>query len=497
LKTGPFISKSRFLAGLQCHKLFWHRYHRPKDFPEVDTSTQLSFDQGHEIGELAKSLYPDGIEVQRDHRRLPDIVSDTQAAIARRKPIYEAGFIVGNLMAYADILNPVGKTQWDLIEVKSATSVKDVNLWDVAFQSHVIEAGGIKLRNHYVLHLNSDYVKKGPVDAKKLFAATKVTSEITLLKNQVPSRIKELCSVHALAKSPEVDIGPHCSDPYECPLVDKCWKHVGGDSVLNLVRSRKSYEWYRDGHRSLVNLPKFIYETLNEKQKIQCDATHCGRPHVNQQAIADFLKNISYPAYYLDFETFQTAIPLYDGCKPWQQVPFQYSLHIFRQAEDKGVHKMFLAEGRGDPRKDFLEGLIDQLGETGSILTYNAAFEKSRLKECVEVFPEHRKWLKRILSRIVDLYDPFRAFHFYHPSQNGSASIKAVLPALVGGDGYNDLEIGNGSLASSEFLRITFGDASQQDRKRTRKALEAYCCRDTEAMVLVHEKLHKIALGYL
>lgn len=492
---GPLISKSRFLSGVQCHKLIWHHFHRPEDFPEPDASTQQIFDQGHEVGMLARSLFPKGTEIIRDRRSLSEILQDTQQAIKLGKPVYEAGFIHKNLLAYSDILAPGRGGKWDLIEVKSGTSVKDVNVWDVAFQSYVIEQSGLKIGKVQVMHLNSAYIRKGPINPKELFTLNDVTQEARALHPKVKKKIGELIDVHSEKKSPVIAIGPHCNDPYECPLQEKCWQKVGSDSVLNLVSCRKSWEWHSRGWTTLRTLPKNIYESLTDKQKIQFECTQSGKEHVNPTEIGQFLKGIQYPVYYLDFETFQTALPMYDGTSPWQQIPFQWSLHIYKQPGKRGEHKMFLAEGTGDPRKAFLESLVDELGDSGTILVYNASFEKSRLKECVSIFPKYKGWLENVRSRIIDLIVPFRSFHYYHPDQVGSASIKAVLPALIEDISYEDLEIGNGSLASSEFLRVTFGDVSQSQSMKVRKALEKYCKRDTEAMVWIHEKLMNMING--
>ena len=213
-----------------------------------------------------------------------------------------------------------------------------------------------------------------------------------------------------------------------------------------------------------------------------------GQPHVNQHALAEFLSGLEYPLHFLDFETFGTAIPLFDSLRPYQQIPFQFSLHVVRAPGAKPEHVMFLADGRHDPRPEFMLRLRDAIARTGSIVAFNAAFELGRLRDCCEALPNFAPWLKGVANRVVDLLNPFRSFHYYHPDQEGSASMKAVLPALTG-RGYEGLAIQEGATASLEFLRITFGEVSEVERQRVRRQLEEYCGQDTEGMIWIVDAL--------
>ncbi|MEI7809173.1 MAG: DUF2779 domain-containing protein, partial [Verrucomicrobiota bacterium] len=224
---------------------------------------------------------------------------------------------------------------------------------------------------------------------------------------------------------------------------------------------------------------------------IQRSTLLAGQPHIDRPALAAFLGQLEYPISYLDFETIGTAIPLFDGVKPYQQVTFQYSLHVIRSADTKVEHRSFLAEGTADPRLEFMRQLVKELPATGSVVTYNASFETSRLNECCELLPEFKPWLRKVTPRVVDLLLPFRGFRYHHPNQHGSNSMKAVLPALTGG-GYSHLTIQEGGTASREFLRVTFGDVPAAERRRVRKDLEAYCALDTLGMVKIVEQLKKL-----
>jgi hypothetical protein len=223
---------------------------------------------------------------------------------------------------------------------------------------------------------------------------------------------------------------------------------------------------------------------LSANQEIQRTAIVTGKPHIKKSAIQTFLKNLEYPLHFVDVETFNPAIPLFDGTRPYQQIPFQFSLHIVHKAGAEPEHRKFLAEGRNDPRAEFMRELKSSVEPSGSIVVFNASFEKSRMKECAAVLPQYATWVTAINGRIVDLLNPFRAFNFYHPDQSGSASMKLVLPALTG-KGYEHLEIQEGGAASREFLRVTFGDVTESERKRVRRALEKYCKQDTEGMIWI------------
>ena len=228
--------------------------------------------------------------------------------------------------------------------------------------------------------------------------------------------------------------------------------------------------------------------TLNEAQSRQIQSHRTGMPHIDREAIRAFLQRLSYPLYFLDFETIGPAIPLYDRSRPYVQIPFQFSLHRVEFEGALPIHFEFLADGTADPRPDVLVHLKNLLGQSGTIIGYNVDFEIGCLKGGAEVFPEYQNWVDSLLPRFVDLYDVFDALSYYHPSQNGSASLKAVLPALTG-TGYDDLDIASGDSAQREFTRIAFGDVTPAERSKVRTALKAYCCRDTRGLIDIVEAL--------
>ncbi|MGB7809982.1 MAG: DUF2779 domain-containing protein, partial [Polyangia bacterium] len=240
----------------------------------------------------------------------------------------------------------------------------------------------------------------------------------------------------------------------------------------------------------LQDLPRDI--PVNAKQEIQLRAVRSRHAQVDSDALREFLDGLEYPLHFLDFETINPAIPVWDITSPYQQVPFQFSLHIVDSPGGKLVHHAFLADGTADPRPEILARLKRLLGQRGSIIAYSASFEKNALRACGEAYPAFAAWWAKAEPRVVDLLQPFRSFHYYHPDQCGSASLKAVLPAVTG-KGYAEMEIADGATASQEFLRITFGKVSAAERRKVRAALEKYCGLDTEGMVWIVKALDRLA----
>ena len=492
----PGLSKSTYLMGRQCSKLLWFRYNAKDQIPAPDEAQQAVFDQGTEVGELAQQLFPGGIVVAPGIINPSEVVAATQKAIQSRQPLYEAAFSYHGGYARADILVPVAGNAWDLVEVKSTTSLKEeVHLPDIAFQAFVLTGAGIKLRKCFLAHINGEFVRHGQVDPEKFFTLEDVTKPVSALSRDIEEQIDAMQRVIGAKSHPEIQIGPHCDSPYSCALHDHCWSFLPEASVFTLYRGgAKCFTLLQQGIQKLADIPADV--TLTDNQAIQRSTLLAGQPHIDRPALAAFLGQLEYPVSYLDFETIGTAIPLFDGVKPYQQVPFQYSLHIVRQPGADPEHHGFLADGKEDPRHKFMQHLREILPAVGSVVAYNAGFETSRLKECCELLPEFKPWLRKVTPRIVDLLLPFRGFRYHHPDQNGSNSMKAVLPALTG-KGYEKLAIQEGGAASREFFRVTFGDMTAAERRRVRKALEEYCGLDTLGMVQIVDQLKRLTTKQL
>jgi hypothetical protein len=541
------LTKSNYLLGLQCPKLLWVKINDKARIPEPDELAQQKFDVGDIIGEYAKKVFPDGIDLA--DLGFKENIDSTKKNLKKKVPLFEAGFLEEGLFSRADILCPVGDSskdtqgghdtkengiknlqagdssepKWDIIEVKSATKVKDVNIHDVSFQKYVYEKAGLKIRKCFLMHINNEYVKNGEIEPKEFFVQTDITEKVEEFSEGIEKRVKNMIKIIESEEEPKCSIGVYCSDPYECPIKEECWKDVPEGSVFEFYRmfKKKCFELYHNGIKKLNEVPDSV--KLNDKQKIQRrlafdgsskDMTLVGQKHVDKKKIDFFLKKLKYPIYYLDFETINPAIPKFEGMKPYQRIPFQFSLHVQESEGSELKHVSLLAEGTSDPRPKFIQALKDNLGDEGNILVYNQAFEKGVMQECVDAFPEFKEWYsprddsgepdKNIESRVKDLWDVFRNFWYYDSKQKGSGSIKYVLPVLsnlspgddFGKPSYSEMEIKNGALASLEYERVTYDpEISEKERKKVRDALEKYCELDTLAEVEIVRGLREELKG--
>ncbi|MBU4348310.1 DUF2779 domain-containing protein [Patescibacteria group bacterium] len=477
------LSKSRYINGLQCPKLLWLKTNAPEKIKEDDKAKQHMFEQGAIVEDFAKQLFPKGIDIQTEDYNKN--LKQSKQLLKKRKPLFEAAFLKDNLYARADILNPVNKDEWDIIEVKSSAHVKDVHYDDVSFQKHVYEKAGLKIRKCFIMHINNEYVRKGKINPKKLLISEEITQEVNEAIKGIEDRIKIMFDIIKLKKCPKANVGPHCSKPYDCPV--DCWDKLSDATVFDLRGGgKRQYELYDKGILLLEDIPEDY--KLNTNQQIQRKCAKTKKPYIDKPKIKEFLKTLKKPLYYLDFETIGSAVPIFDNTRPYQHIPFQYSLHVVNHSVK---HYSFLAADNKDPRLDLLKELKKVLGTKGSIVAYCAGFEKGVLKELAIAFPSYKKWVEGVLDRIVDLMEPFSKFYYYHPKQKGSASLKKVLPAFIGKD-YSALDISEGMDASYSFMEIMFGDVSDSVKAKVREDLLKYCALDTEAMVWIVEKLEKI-----
>ncbi|MDZ4247240.1 MAG: DUF2779 domain-containing protein, partial [Dehalococcoidia bacterium] len=317
-----------------------------------------------------------------------------------------------------------------------------------------------------------------------------VTGRVLEEGRGIEDRAVEMLEVIAAERCPDVAIGLHCDSFYGCP-VESCRDFLPEDDVFQLYRGgRQCYDLLERGIFSLKDIPGDF--KLDGRQRIQQQCALTGLPHVNPGEIRKFLGSLEYPLYYLDFETFSPAVPLFDGTRPYQGIPFQFSVHVVEKRKARPRHYSFLAEGRKDPRRELLVALERTLGDSGSIVVYNQSFESGVLSDLGGLFPEYHDRMGNMRGRIIDLLAPFRGFDYYHPLQKGSASIKDVLPALTG-TSYEGLGINNGEIASSAFLEITFGDVPDEERRKVRADLEEYCKLDTLGMALIVDKLKELS----
>ena len=487
------LSKSTFIRGLQCEKSLYLYKHHYKLKDPTPSSLQAVFDQGTNIGILAQELFPDGVDASAEnHFKMVESVGKTLKFISQGESIiYEATFQYNNVLAALDILVK-DDDGWKAYEVKSSTKVSETYIKDAAIQYYTITNSEIDLKDISIVHINNQYTRDGELDIHQLFSIESVYDEVLEFLPKIPNEVKRLKNVIERTEIPKVDIGTHCSDPYDCDFKGTCWKHIPEYSVFNLSRLNKDkkFDLYNQGVITLDDID-LSQTDLNPNQVLQVQSEINGTSHIDIEEIKNFTDGLNYPLYYLDFETIGPVVPKYNGSRPYQQLVFQYSLHIQKTPTSELEHREYLADPLQDPRIGFIKQLIHDCGSSGDILVYNIGFEKGKLKDLIEVFLEHSNELREIVNRLKDLMIPFQQKWYYTPDMRGSYSIKAVLPALVPELSYDDLEIKDGGTASNTFLSIVNG-SFKGDVIKTRNQLLEYCKLDTYAMVKILDKLKEI-----
>jgi len=421
------LSKSQYIRGLQCHKSLWLYKNKQELRSELDQDTQILFKIGDTVGDYAKGLFPGGVEIKFDPKNFNGMIKKTSEAISQGvDTLYEATFKENGVFAMADILHKTSEG-WNMYEVKASTSVKPYHINDASVQWHALSQV-IDLNKAYIVHINNQYIRKGDVDINSLFTIEDITDDVLAKQEDIPSTLESLEQM-IKGDMPEIDIGPHCSDPHECDFHEHCWSHVPEISIFNLYRmwGSKKFELYEQGILVYEDIPQDM--SLNEMQQRQVNAVLTGEITIDKDLINDFLDSIIYPISFFDFETFQNPIPRFDGQRAYMKMPFQYSLHIVDEEGDM-THHEFLGDHNIDPRRELCKKMLSHIPKSGSIMAYNQSFEISRIREMAKEFNDLRDDLLAFVDRFVDLVVPFRNGGYYHPDFNGSFSIKSVLPAL-------------------------------------------------------------------
>jgi hypothetical protein len=484
-----FLSKSQFTRGLQCHKSLWLLKNRPELRAEPDASLQARFDAGTEVGILAQQLFPGGVALDYSSGITQNINTTQKLLRSGSQTIYEATFRHDNILAMVDILHRSPSHGWELYEVKSSTETKEIFINDTAIQYYVVAGSGINISRVVLVHLNNRYTRIGDLDLQGLFTLDDVT-ELTLRKQaEIPGQLAEMRQT-LQGPEPNIDIGPYCTDPYECDFRPYCWKHIPECSIFDItnLRNNRKFALYYGGTLHMGDIPPDF--TLSDNMQLQVEAELTGRDFINTSAIREFLATVIEPVGFLDFETFMEPVPSFDYQRPYQQIPFQYSLHIL--ANGFLAHHEFLGEPGMDPRRSFIDKLLFDARPCRTVLVYNQAFEVTRLQELADLFPEYTEDIEAIIARIVDLMVPFRNRDYYVKAMCGSHSIKHVLPALVPDLSYENLAIADGEMAMLAYARLA-KISDMDEKKKIRQDLLEYCRLDTLGMVRIWEKLISLA----
>jgi len=409
--------------------------------------------------------------------------------------IFEAAFTFQDVKVRVDILERRPRNRWRLLEVKSTSKLKDTHYDDVAIQKYVLEGCGLKLSESCLMHLNREYVYAGgEYDLDQLFAINDLTEDIEDITEKIPGLLSEQKRILSLPDPPDIKPGDQCSDPYECEFYGMCNPENPDNWVGYLPRIGKAKIKYLldQGVELIHDIPDDF--GLTDLQSRACLCVKNGEPYIGKEIQREF-KKLKYPLYFMDFETYNPAIPRYAGMRPFDQIPFQWSVHVQRQPGSKLEHYEFLAENADDPREDFIKGLLQVLedgGGKGHIIAYYASFETSRLNDLASWLPKYASRIEKVLDRLWDLHPAIKNY-VYHPEFYGSFSLKAVLPALIPHMTYEGMDVADGIAAGLAYEKMIKEELTKTESKALRDALLEYCGQDTLAMVELIQTLRNDA----
>lgn len=473
------LSKSKLINWRQCPKRLWLQTYKP-NLAVWNDSQNARLEAGYLVGDLARDLFPKGILI--DGENLTQALSDTRAALGKRRPIFEATFEHKGVLIRADLLVPDRKG-FRMTEVKSSASVKPYYREDAAIQAWVAKQAKIPLSRVEIAHIDTSFVYQGDGDYLGLLKHVDVTQEIAPLETEVPKWIKGAQATLA-GRQPIRKPGSHCHDPFDCPFLNHCSppeEHptefpveilpYGGDLPSQLRAA---------GYADLREVPSELITKPNHRRVWRI--SRAGEPELTAGA-RKAIRALPFPRYYLDFETYQFVVPVWAGTRPYAQLPFQWSCHI--EAKDHSLkHEHFLSNGSEAPLLDFATSMIKALRKRGPVIVYNAAFERTRIQELAAAFPHFAPELNAIIGRLFDLL-PIAREHYYHPQMRGSWSIKAVLPTIAPELAYDDLDVANGGMAQDAFAEMMDPETTVERRGQLYNSLLKYCERDTLAMVRI------------
>lgn len=489
------LSKSDFLLYLRHPAWLWLKKHDPKKLPPIDDALQQMFDEGHKFESYAEALFPGGTTLGfnrfDEYRTLP---ARTQTALTRGdQTLFQARLEAGELTCISDILTR-NNNGYDLYEIKSSTKVKPEHLVDLAFQYLVLTRSGLKIERIFVIHVNNQYERAGEIDSKKITVTSDVTNDVHNRLEQVEKDIEQALSIMYDPTMPDpspryVGLSAMCE---WLPIYKALHPDLPTDSIYRLASpSTKLLGELEDrGISTIGQIP--IEVKLSTKQSCQRETTISGQPIVHAERIKYFLDSLTYPLYFLDYETLGSVIPPFDGMRPYQQLPFQYSLHVIPSPGVTPIHTYFLHTENSNPAPDLISQLREDIGSTGTILTWNQSFEMGCHNTMAAMFPEHADFLHSLNDRVRDLMEPFASGWYVDARFGSSASIKKVLPVLVPTLSYDDLSINNGAMAQQLWMGTILDKVMESETDTIMNDLLRYCELDTLAMVEIFNYLHPL-----
>jgi predicted RecB family nuclease len=481
------ISKSKFVAGCQCLKRLYLQVRQPELAAQPDAADQAIIEQGHEVGLLARQMFPGGVEVCE--RSLGQAVLTTRELL--RNPsvsaIFEGVFEHYNVLVKVDILHRRRDGRWRLIEVKSTSDLKNHHAEDVGIQYRVLSRSGVDVGSACLAHVNRNYIRDGAIDPKKFFKIRNLTQRVERLQRKLTFQLRSEFTVLGMPQAPNIAPGRHCTNPITCEFFDHCNPRRPNDHIgfLPRIHANAMEELEEMGIESIRDIPDDFELTEIQHRAAACVQTR--QSWFDSEGLKNELGALKYPLFFMDYETVNRALPPLEGMRPYDHLCFQYSVHLVREPGAEPEHFEFLSTDTSDPRREFIRSLCAVLGDSGSIIVYSC-FEHKRLADLAAWLPEYAGRIDAIQARLFDLL-PIVREHVYHPAFAGSYSLKAVLPALVPEMTYDGMDVANGQDAGLAWESLVRGRLDENERDRIREALLAYCGQDTLAMVRLLEKL--------
>lgn len=484
------ISKSEYMQFLKHPVLIWLKKHDKKKLPPVDDNLQAVFDAGNLFESYAEKLFEGGEKIGFDsYDEYLSLPARTTAAIERGvKTLFQARFETPTITCITDVIEFVDEKELDLYEIKSGTSVKDEHIFDLAFQTHVLQSCGFKVRNVYVVNANSQFVRRGEIKVRELCIVTDVTDDV---KAEVPDTIELIDEAHEVLKQRKM---PDLSPPDEDGNISawlEIYLHLNPQkpgSIFDLCWPKNRVaQLFSMGIENLVDIPDDF--KLAPKQRMQVEAAKKDEQYLELESIKEFVERLEFPLYFLDYETLSSIIPPFDGLSPYNQLPFQYSLHVMETPESELQHFTYLHRENSDPTVPLSESLSEHIGDSGTILTWNESFEKGCNLLMGKIAPKYKKFYSQINDRIDDLCIPFQKNWYVDKGFMGSYSIKKVLPVLVPELSYKDLGINEGAAAQRLWMQSVLDGKLANRREKILDDLDKYCELDTLAMVEIYNCL--------
>ncbi|MFC1616579.1 DUF2779 domain-containing protein [Patescibacteria group bacterium] len=496
------ITKSDYLKFLTCPDYFWFHKKKPEvlDVIELDDFGKELIKSGQEVEAWGRKLFPGGVLVES---RQEKAVEDTKKLIDEgKKVIFQATFEADGLYVMVDMLEWDESNQyWIINEAKGSTCDKEgesknkkLHLYDAAFQYIVLQLAGFKVGKVNLLELNKEYAKKGEINPVQLITKTDITEKTHELEPEINENITGMRILMDQDSEPQPCDCIYKSRANHCPAFSYLYpdmpKYSVHDIALIGLSPKRLEGMVEGGYLSIYDVPEDF--ELSKNQRSHVDVTQTEITTNKSAEIKNLLDEMEYPFYYLDYETYPTAVPIYEGCRPYMQIPFQYSLHIQREPGGEHEHVEFLAEdGNTNPMKPLTESLKEVIGDEGSIIVWNKKFEKKCNENIGEVFPEYAEEMQKINERLFDLMDIFQKNLYVHKDFKGKYSIKKVLPVLDPKLSYKDLNISDGSMAMNSWKKMVFETESEVEKEQIKKDMLEYCKMDTWAMVRIYEELLK------